>query len=251
MRKVLVTALMTLGLNGALISSTAMAAEGAEQRIAAQLKKVNSEIPIESVKPASMQGLYEVTLGSGETLFSDERGEYFVVGQLYRYSDQDGFVNLTEQKLALSRAEKIAAIADDDKIVYAPQGEVKATINVFTDTSCPYCRKLHSEIPALNEMGVQVNYLAYPRAGFGSPAYKEMQSIWCQSSGKARADAMHASKSGGDKVAAKNCDNPIMDQMALGQAVGVNGTPAIVLEDGTLIPGYVPANRLAAMMQLK
>jgi len=244
MRKVLAMALMTLGLNG-----TLMAAEGAEERIIAQLKKVNEQIPVESVKPADMQGLYEVTLGSGETLFSDEKGEYFVVGQLYRYSDQDGFVNLTEQKAAVTRAAKVSAVSDGDKIVYAPQGEVKATINVFTDTTCPYCRKLHEEIPQLNEMGIQVNYLAYPRAGFGSPAYKEMQSIWCQPAGKARAEAMHASKTG-SRVDAKTCTNPVMEQMALGQAVGVNGTPAIVLEDGTLIPGYVPAKRLAAMMQL-
>jgi len=249
MRKVLAMALMTLGLNGALISGAAMAADGAEERIVAQLKKVNEQIPVESVKPAAMGGLYEVTLGSGETLFSDEKGEYFVVGQLYRYSDEDGFVNLTEKKAAVSRAEKISAVADSDKIVYAPEGEVKATINVFTDTTCPYCRKLHEEIPALNKMGVQVNYLAYPRAGFGSGAYKEMQSIWCQPAGEARAEAMHTSKTGG-KVDTKTCSNPVMAQMALGQQVGVNGTPAIVLEDGTLIPGYVPAARLATMMKL-
>ncbi len=245
MRKVLVSALMILGLNG-----TLMAAQSAEERIVAQLKKVNQGIPVASVKPAAMGGLYEVTLGSGETLFSDPQGEYFVVGQLYRYSDDDGFVNLTEKKAAVTRAQKIAAVAEDDKIVYAPAGEVKATINVFTDTSCPYCRKLHEEIPALNKMGVQVNYLAYPRAGFGSPAYKEMVSIWCESAGKARADAMHSSKTGG-KVATKTCTNPVMQQMALGQSVGVNGTPAMVLDDGTLIPGYVPAERLAAMLELK
>ena len=66
---------------------------------------------------------------------------------------------------------------------------------------------------------------------------------------EADAEAVHASKTG-SRVDAKTCTNPVMEQMALGQAVGVNGTPAIVLEDGTLIPGYVPAKRLAAMMQL-
>ena len=244
MRNVLAMALLTLGLNG-----TLMAADAVEERIVAQLKKVNEGIPVKSVEPAQMKGLYEVTLGSGEVLYADPQGEYFVVGQLYRYSDDDGFVNLTEKKAAVTRAEKMKQVADTDKVVYAPAGEVKATINVFTDPSCPYCRKLHEEIPELNKMGVQVNYLAYPRAGFGSSAYKEMVSIWCQEPGKARADAMHASKSG-DDIEQKDCRTPVMEQMALGQSVGVTGTPAMVLDDGTLIPGYVPAKRLGAMLGL-
>ena len=39
----------------------------------------------------------------------------------------------------------------------------------------------------------------------------------------------------------------VMEQYQLGVAMGVNGTPAIVLEDGTMIPGYQPP---AALLQL-
>lgn len=243
MRKVLI-AMMLAAMSGSL-----MAADSAEKLIEQKLKLIDKRIPVASIKPAAIKGMYEVELTSGESLFADSKGEYFVVGNLYKLDSEDGFVNLTEKKVAIKRAERIAAIADTDKVVYKPAGEVKATINVFTDISCPYCRKLHEEVPALNKMGVQVNYLAFPRAGENSAAFREMRSIWCNEPGKARAEAMHASKTGGD-VAAKVCDTPVMEQMVLGQQVGVTGTPAMVLEDGTLIPGYVPAARLASMLEL-
>ena len=35
------------------------------------------------------------------------------------------------------------------------------------------------------------------------------------------------------------------EEYELGQLIGVTGTPAIVLEDGTLLPGYIPAVKLA------
>ncbi|MBY4676150.1 DsbC family protein [Marinobacterium arenosum] len=244
MRKTLSTALLLAG-----ITASLQAAASAEETIVAQLQKVNKSIPVVSVEPAQMPGMYEVTLGSGEVLYADPKGEYFVVGQMYRYSDQDGFVNLTEKKLAAQRAEKLKQVAEEDMVIFAPEGEVKATLNVFTDVDCPYCRKLHEEVPKLNEMGVQVNYLAFPRAGFGSPAYKKMNSIWCGEPGT-RTELMTKVKTG-QKIEELDCKSPVMEQMALGQSVGVTGTPALLLEDGTLVPGYMPAARLGAMLGIE
>jgi len=41
------------------------------------------------------------------------------------------------------------------------------------------------------------------------------------------------------------CENPVIAHYTLGQEIGVNGTPAIVLDSGELWPGYLPANELA------
>jgi thiol:disulfide interchange protein DsbC len=54
----------------------------------------------------------------------------------------------------------------------------------------------------------------------------------------------------GDSISQQECDNPVQAQYELGQKVGVTGTPALVLEDGTLLPGYVPAARLQQMLEL-
>ncbi|MCY1180224.1 Thiol:disulfide interchange protein DsbC [compost metagenome] len=47
------------------------------------------------------------------------------------------------------------------------------------------------------------------------------------------------------EVPAAQCENPVEKQYQLGQMIGVQGTPAIVLANGQLIPGYQPAPQLA------
>jgi thiol:disulfide interchange protein DsbC len=90
-----------------------------------------------------------------------------------------------------------------------------------------------------------VRYLAYPRAGVGSPSYDKAVSVWCA---KDRHKAMDEAKRGTTPPKA-SCDAPVKAHMALGASVGVTGTPAIVLEDGTLMPGYLPPQKLAAALE--
>ena len=83
------------------------------------------------------------------------------------------------------------------------------------------CRKLHSEVPELNALGIKVRYLAFPRAGIDSPTYEKSVSIWCAADRKA---AMTTAKDGGE-VAKATCDNPVADELKLGIKLGVRGTP--------------------------
>lgn len=244
MRKSILSALLALSVSGVL--QAAGTDPQVVETITRQLMKVDARIPVESVVKAQMPGLYEVVLGTGEVLYADEQGEYFMLGQLYRLGDKEGFVNLTEEKLKAKRQALIAGVAAADRISFRPEGEVKATIAVFTDVDCPYCRKLHQEVPALNEMGIQVDYLAFPRGGQRSGAYAKMQSVWCAEPGQRAAD-MSTVKNGGS-VEPRDCESPVMEQFELGQKVGVTGTPALVFPDGSLVPGYVPAGRLAQML---
>ena len=129
-------------------------------------------------------------------------------------------------------------------MVFAPEKEVKHTISVFTDIDCGYCRKLHQEMAEYNKHGIKVRYLAYPRAGVGSEAYEKAVSVWCADD---RQKAMTAAKTGGE-LKQKTCDNPVEAQFMLGQQLGISGTPALMLEDGQIFPGYVPADRLITML---
>jgi thiol:disulfide interchange protein DsbC len=87
----------------------------------------------------------------------------------------------------------------------------------------------------------------FPRAGIGSDSYKKAVSVWCSDDRKA---ALTRAKSGA-KIEEKTCDNPVASEYALGQQVGVTGTPAIFLSDGELVPGYVPPAKLEAMLKQK
>ncbi|MGB0466204.1 MAG: DsbC family protein [Pontibacterium sp.] len=243
MRKLLAAGLVLLGISGLGQAETAP-----EALIAQSLKKINARINAVSIEPADLKGFYAVELDSGELLYSDAKGEYFMLGQLFRLSDEEGFVNLTEGKRKEQRMKAMARVAEKDMIIFPAKGERKATVSVFTDVDCGYCRKLHKEVPALNAMGVQVNYLAFPRAGAGSNAHRVMESVWCAAPDKRNA-LMDQAKLGAS-VEMTDCESPVMAQYALGQSLGVTGTPALVFEDGSLVPGYMPAEQLARALKI-
>lgn len=88
-------------------------------------------------------------------------------------------------------------------------------ITVFTDTTCGYCRKLHNEIGELNDNGVTVQYLAFPRAGLNSQNYEDMVSVWCAANPQ---QALTDAKAG-DNVASASCKNKVAEQYLLGTKV--------------------------------
>jgi thiol:disulfide interchange protein DsbC len=92
----------------------------------------------------------------------------------------------------------------------------------------------------LNAGGVTVRYLGFPRAGINSAAYDTLVSVWCADD---RRSAMTDAKAG-RHVAPLSCDTPIARHKQLGEEIGVRGTPTIVLENGRIIGGYVPAEEL-------
>src|SRR5690554_106088 len=215
-----------------------------EAKIRRGLESSLPSIEIHSVTPTGAAGLYEVRTNYRETFYVTEDGKHFLIGDLYQV-DPSGVKNLTEVTRNTERAELIASIPETDMVVFKPQ-QTKARITIFTDVDCGYCRKLHQEVPQLNEAGIQVNYVGYPRAGVGSSSHQKLVSVWCAED---RQQAMTAAKRG-EVVKSKNCTNPVAAQYQLGNALQISGTPAIILESGELIPGYVPAQKLAEHLGL-
>lgn len=127
-----------------------------------------------------------------------------------------------------------------EPILYGPENP-KATITIFTDMECGYCRKLHQEIPKLTELGIQTRYMAFPRRGFGSESYNKMVAIWCSSD---KAEAMDRAMKG-ETIPIQECSNPVLEHQRLGQLWGIAGTPTILYSDGSMSVGYIPAAKIA------
>ncbi|TBW57843.1 DsbC family protein [Marinobacter halodurans] len=212
-----------------------------ESAITQRLESAIPGLQVQQVAPSDIDGFYAVSTNNPDMIYSTADGQYFFVGDLYRVSDQGDLDNVTEKARAKTRAERIAKVDPADMITFSPKGKSKADIYVFTDIDCPYCRKLHKEVPRLNELGIAVHYLAYPRTGPNTPSFRKYVSVWCSDDPK---EAMDNAKAG-NAVPSKTCDNPVLEQYRLGGEVGVTGTPAIVLEDGRMVRGYVPSDQLA------
>lgn len=221
-----------------LASSVAVATD-ADQAIRNSLKAIDPALPIEAIAESPMPGVYQVELAGGRQLYTSADGQFLLQGYLFQVKDGKP-VNLTEAAESRGVAKLMEAIPAAEMVVFAAK-QPKTHISVFTDTDCGYCQKLHSEVPELNRLGVEVRYLAFPRQGLASAAAKELANVWCA---KDPQDAMNRAKSR-QSVADAECDNPVAKQYALGQMIGVSGTPAIVLANGKIIPGYQPAPQLA------
>lgn len=246
---VLAASLFTFVITGAV-----SAADSAESMIKSKLAKVNPQFKVTSVQPAAESGLYEVELSTGEVVYSTKDGRYFIAGSLFETGD-GSMTNLTAQKESAKRAVAIKNLKSSDMVVFQAKGKQKGLINVFTDIDCGYCRKLHQEVPKLNELGITVRYLAYPRAGVYADAgkqnltasFKKIKSVWCDEDPTA---AMTKAKSTGFIKDNLDCKAPIEEQFMLGQQIGVRGTPAIILENGEMLPGYMPADEIAKRLNI-
>jgi thiol:disulfide interchange protein DsbC len=127
--------------------------------------------------------------------------------------------------------------------IYKPE-QTRAAITVFTDVDCQYCRALHREMDKLLELGIEVRYVAYPRGGERASSYQKMISVWCSDD---RHKSLTQAKNG-QNLPERDCDSPVLEHYGLGNEIGISGTPALVLADGRVIPGYMEAERLAAML---
>ena len=192
-----------------------------------------------SLKESKIPNLYEAMYGT-EVVYVSADGKYFINGDMINLETRENVSNIAKQSVRKGIMEK----QDNKPIVFKAKNE-KHKLTVFTDIDCPYCAKLHREVPQLNEAGVTVEYLMFPRAGIHSNSYKKAVSVWCADD---QQTALTKAKKR-EQIEEKTCKNPIETQYNLGQEIGVNGTPALITKSGKLIPGYVPADRLVKILE--
>jgi thiol:disulfide interchange protein DsbC len=214
--------------------------QGVTDSLRARLSALVPDVQPDSITPTPVSGIYEVTYGA-QVLYLSKDGRYFFRGDLIDLQERKDLTEATRTKVRLNILSKLD---ERQMIIFSPE-EPKHTITVFTDIDCAYCRKLHAEIDEYLREGIEVRYLAFPRAGVDSPSYEKAVDVWCATDRNA---AITRAKSD-QPVADASCDNPVKEQMELGQMIGVSGTPAIVLENGELIPGYQPAKALGEVLE--
>jgi len=197
-------------------------------------------VTVKQINPSPVTGLKELITNKG-VLYASPDGQFLMQGTLIDLNNRN---NLTEQALNGVRVEGIKEY-EESMIVYKAPNE-KHSITVFTDISCGYCRKLHRELDDLLDAGITVKYLAFPRGGLQGSGYADLMNVWCA---RDQQEALTEAKSGTSTKVVAGCSAPVAEHYQLGQSFGISGTPAIILEDGTMIPGYQPAAALKAALE--
>ena len=194
---------------------------------------------VQTLEPLENTDLYEA-LVDGEIVYFSKDGRYVFQGDII---DIESRQNITENKRRGLKKEVIDSFNEADMIIYEPE-KTKHTLTVFTDIDCGYCRKLHQQMSEYNALGIKVRYMAFPRSGLDSESFDKAVSVWCADD---RKQAMTDSKSG-SSIKVNSCDNPIKDHFEAGRRLGITGTPALFLESGELLPGYIPPMRLIQIL---
>lgn len=197
-----------------------------------------------NVKPSPIPGVYQIQ-HQREFAYVTADGRYLLRGDLVDLKTGE---ELTENLRRADRLEVLAKLGPKKLIEFAPPAPVAAkyTVTVFTDIDCGYCRKLHSEIAQYNAKGIAIRYAFFPRSGPDTESWKSAEAVWCSADQR---KALTDAKAGQTiKISGKVCDNPVAEEYKIAQDLGIRGTPMMVLPNGDVYPGYVPAAQLAAKL---
>ena len=226
------------------LATASLGAGADDQVLEAAVKQVQPSAVISSIKETPVPGIVEIKTENFDPIYMTNDGKYFLAGPLLKV-EGGKITNLTDQDVERTRAAVFASVPLKDMIIFSPK-VTKRRIYVFTDVDCAFCRKFHSQISDVTDLGIEVRYLAYPRAGNDSATAVTMNSVWCS---RDRQQALTAAKAGG--IIEKNeCRTAIAQEHDMGASIGVKGTPAIFTEDGLMLGGYLTPGQLKKALAL-
>ena len=195
-----------------------------------------AEIQAEDIFESPVPGWYTVRKGAIIAYISGD-GRYMMQGDMI---DLLTNANVSEESRNAARAKMMLAVADEELIVFTPEN-VEHSVSIFTDIDCTFCRRLHAQLDEYMEQGIEIRYFLYPRNGPTSASWAKAENVWCADD---RNEALTMAKMD-QEYETHSCDSSaVSEQYKVGQDVGLRGTPAIVLDDGTLFSGYLPPDQL-------
>ena len=224
-----------------LSTSFAYAAEESLEDMTRLLKLRLGTDEVDTPVATGIEGVYQTRFGS-KFAYLIEGGRYVFIGDLV---DLEKAQNLTEGSRRALVTQELASFSEEKLIVFPAENEELAVLNVFTDTSCGYCQKLHTEVKYLQQAGISVHYIPYPRGGSRGPGYSDLRKVWCADD-KLAAMSVAKGAAAGSLAASGDCESAryVDEGYELGNRVGVTGTPALFAADGTRFNGYVPYEQL-------
>jgi len=205
------------------------------EEIINRLQPYFPNISAEQINESQLEGFYEVIITEPwiEIMYISSDARYVLQGNV---TDLVTMSNLSTMRINATRKQILENIDENNKIVFKSVNE-QYIVHVFTDVDCPFCAKLHANMAEMNALGITIKYLASPLEQLHPQAQSAMEKIWCAEN---RNLAIHNYKTKTKPIlpVSEDCENPVVQQLAISKQLGVNGTPSIFLEDGTNIPGY-------------
>lgn len=216
------------------VKSSVPPASLASYELKIKLKTMYPDTDIVSVAPSPMSGVFEIVMGKN-IAYTDSNGEKFLTGRMFDMQTQ---TDLTEPRLA--QLNKIdLSMLDKNSAIKTVKGNGKATLYVFSDPDCPYCKRLEQTLRDLDN--VTIYTFLYPIDQLHPEARQVSESIWCAKDKRKAWDDYMLRES---KPAEKKCANPVEMNVRVAQKLGINGTPTLINGSGIMKAGALPLPQL-------
>lgn len=225
---------------GAMVSLSVQAKDTATE-VAQRLRTLYPATTITRVNESQIAGLFEVVMGKN-IAYADQSARYLIFGHLFDMAEQR---DLTAEVLTtLSRIDVTALPIEDAIEVVRGQGERR--LFVFSDPDCPYCRQLEDELPKLDNVSIYT-YL-FPIGQLHPNVLDKARQVWCAQDRVAAWEALMRQGELLESADESDCEHPIARNISLAERLGIDATPTLILEDGTLLQGYRSAAEIAALL---
>ena len=219
-------------------TATATAAD-TERTLANRLQALYPSTRFGAVNPTPWPGVFEVVMGAN-LAYVDQSGQYFLFGHFYDMKAQRDLT--AERKDSIARIDfDTLPLADAMKDV---RGNGARVLAIFSDPDCPYCQKLEADIRELTN--VTIYTFLMPLVSLHPAAHRKAVSVWCA---KDRIATWQATMWRGEAVAQADCPHPVDRNVALGERLGINGTPTLIALDGRMLPGAASKEQIEAWLQ--
>jgi thiol:disulfide interchange protein DsbC len=226
----------------ALLACLAFAVSAQEAAIRKNLAERLPQLPkIDEVSKTPVPGLWEVRIGT-DVIYTDERGDFIVQGAIF---DTRSRTNITEERLNKLSAIDFASLPLKDAMV-VKQGNGKRRIAVFADPNCGFCKRFERDL--LNVKDVTIYTFLYPI--LGADSNEKSRAIWCSKDPMKTWRDWMIEGVVPPKVIGGCDDAAIARNVEFGQKHRVQGTPAIIYEDGKRVPGAVSAAEIEKQLAI-
>ncbi len=214
-------------------------AQGHEATIRKNLNERIPQIPkIEEITRTPLAGIYELRLSTNEIYFSDAEGNFLIQGNLI---DTKSKRNLTEEREAKLSAIDFNSLPLKDAITLV-HGNGKRKLAVFEDPNCGYCKRFERDLAKVDN--VTVYLFLFPVLGPGS--VEKSRNVWCA---KDPATAWKDLMTRDQAPANAQCNTAAIERnLEFGRKYKITGTPTLVAQDGTRVPGAINTAQIEKLL---
>jgi thiol:disulfide interchange protein DsbC len=213
-----------------------------EASTAERLQSLYPATRFSAVHATPWPGVFEVVMGRN-LAYVDATGQYFLFGHLYDMKSQRDLT--AERQDGLARID-FAHLPLNDAIREV-RGTGARVLAIFSDPDCPYCRRLEAEIKGLTD--VTLYTFLMPIASLHPDARGSAIAVWCAPDPVAAWHALMGRKEAGSRNSSSpGCPHPIDRNVALGERLGISGTPTLIAADGRVLAGSASLEQIEAWL---